>query len=130
MTFCTHERRAVLTMKRDLAGALDLDLGRASPDGHASVLVACAMPDHVHVLVSVDGLGQPIWQYVRSWKAKWSVRLALPGEKPFWQRSFYDHWMRKDEEGAYAAYILANPVRKRLVADWREYPHSRCYVSL
>ena len=129
VTTVVQNRRPLLCSSRDLVGALDSDLGRGSSDGHARVLVVCVMPDHVHLLVSLDGGGRSLWDYVRYWKTRWAVRLSVPEERPFWQRSFYDHWMRKDEVGDYAAYILANPVRKGLVAEWQDYPFSRCYVD-
>jgi REP element-mobilizing transposase RayT len=130
VTVVVRRRRGVLTDARDVVGALDDDLGRASPDGHATVLVACVMPDHVHVMMSLDGGGSPLSQYVRQWKTLWSRRLARAEERPFWQRSFYDHWMRKGEEREYALYIAGNPVRKGFVQDWREYPFTRVHVPL
>jgi REP element-mobilizing transposase RayT len=42
-----------------------------------------------------------------------------------WQKDFYDHIIRRDEDlGAQIRYIAANPVRKGLVNDWQEYPHT------
>ncbi len=115
---------------RDVSGALDQDIGRVSVDGHARIMVVCLMPDHLHLLLTLDGHGSALAQYVRQWKAKLSRRLCQDGEEPFWQRSFYDHWMRKNEAQSYAAYIVGNPVRKAMVVDWREYPYTRAYVPL
>ncbi len=43
--------------------------------------------------------------------------------RPFWQRSFYDHALRTDEDLVHTArYVLANPVRAGLVHDFRDYP--------
>jgi hypothetical protein len=40
-----------------------------------------------------------------------------------WQKDFFDHVLRGDEDlGAQVRYIAGNPVRKSLVKDWREYP--------
>jgi REP element-mobilizing transposase RayT len=39
-----------------------------------------------------------------------------------WQISFYDHFLRKDEDLRQVAnYIVENPVRKGLVDNWRDY---------
>jgi REP element-mobilizing transposase RayT len=130
VTVVVQGRRALLTHARDVNGALDEDLGAMSSDGHVKVLVACFMPDHVHLMISLDGQGSSLSQYVRQWKTLWSRRLATPEERPFWQRSFYDHWMRRDEERDYAVYIIGNPVRKGLVRDWQEYPFTRVYAPL
>ena len=130
VTVVVKDRRPLLVSTRDIEGALDQDLGRASMDGHAEVYLACFMPDHVHVMVRLDGKGSSLDQYVRQWKTKWSRRLALPDMLPFWQRSFYDHWVRKGEAEEYARYILANPVRRGLAAKWEDYPFTRLYRPL
>ena len=130
VTMVVQGRRKLLVFPRDVAGALDEDLGETSPDGHARVLVACVMPDHIHVLLSLDGEGSSVAQYVRQWKSRWTRRLCRPGEAPLWQRSFYDHWMRSDEASVYATYIVGNPVRKAMVEDWQAYPYTRVYVPL
>jgi putative transposase len=88
------------------------------------------MPDHVHALLQLDGEGRCLSDYVNKWKGQWTRRLSLPGERPFWQRTFYDHWMRKGEDLEYARYIVANPIRKGLVHDWQDHPFTRVYIPL
>ncbi len=40
-----------------------------------------------------------------------------------WQKDFYDHVVRTSEDIAtQVKYILDNPVRKKLVSFWEEYP--------
>lgn len=40
-----------------------------------------------------------------------------------WQKDFYDHIIRtKEDMVTQVKYILDNPVRKRLVSSWEEYP--------
>jgi len=128
VTTVVSNRRHLLTAQRDVKGALDEDLGRRSFDGHARILLACFMPDHVHLLVKLDGNGSSISQYVRQWKTKWVNRLARPDEKPFWQRSFYDHWVRSNETEELATYIAGNPVRAGFVKSWQDYPFTRWYM--
>ena len=129
-TVVTHERVPLLVHPRDVAGALDQDLGRGSTDGHATVLVACFMPDHVHLLLRLDGKGRSLSSYVNVWKGLWTRRLALRGEADLWQRTFFDHWMRHGEDLEYARYIVANPVRRGLVSKWEDYPFTRVMVPL
>ena len=50
-----------------------------------------------------------------------------------WQRQGFDHVLREKEraKGAFEAvayYILANPLRKNLVTQWEDYPHSGAMV--
>ncbi len=43
----------------------------------------------------------------------------------FWQKGFWDHFLRADEElRAAVEYVLANPVRAGLVQDGHVYPYS------
>ncbi len=130
VTVVVNGRRPLLISPRDISGALDVDLAMVSPDGHVKVLIACFMPDHIHLMLMLDGKGSPLGQYIRQWKTKWTKRLRGGDEKPLWQRSFYDHWMRKDEAQAYAAYIVANPMRKGLVESWQAYPYTRVNMPL
>ncbi len=40
-----------------------------------------------------------------------------------WQKSFYDHVIRKEEDlNSIAGYIFNNPVRKELVENYEDYP--------
>jgi REP element-mobilizing transposase RayT len=58
----------------------------------------------------------------------------LPKERlnisPVWQKNYYEHVVRNDESVEnIAEYILNNPVRRNLVADWEDYPHSKLYCE-
>jgi len=51
--------------------------------------------------------------------------LAANKFKMRWQKDFYDHVLRKNEDMvAQIKYILDNPVRRGLVSSWDEYPFS------
>jgi REP element-mobilizing transposase RayT len=84
----------------------------------------CLMPDHVHLLIAV-GQGSLI-DCVAQWKSRcYKARRCRGNPAPFWQRSFWDHGLRRGEDvDVTAMYILHNPVRAGLVADWRDYPLS------
>ena len=42
----------------------------------------------------------------------------------FWQDGFHDHALRRDEDLVkFARYVVANPLRARLVETLRDYPH-------
>jgi REP element-mobilizing transposase RayT len=82
------------------------------------------MPDHLHLLVSPKETN--LIDFIRRWKSYAANRLNKSGYKePCWQRSFYDHALRKDEDiRTIAEYIVHNPVRKQIIKHWREYPYS------
>jgi len=82
------------------------------------------MPDHLHWLVTVDSSG--LSEVVRIFKGKTGFILNkhLTRQGAFWQRGFYDHAIRKEEEiRAAARYIVANPLRAGLVEQISDYPH-------
>ncbi len=82
------------------------------------------MPDHFHLLVGPrEG---NLVDLIRGWKSFSSNTLRKEGlEGPLWQRGFFDHALRQEEDiEAAANYIVNNPVRAGLVGDWRDYPYS------
>jgi len=85
----------------------------------------CVMPDHVHLLMSISK-GGDIIEFVREIKSLSSKIARQCGYREvIWQRSFYDHFLRKDEDCKVVAnYIIHNPVRAGIVEQWNYYPFS------
>jgi putative transposase len=84
----------------------------------------CLMPDHLHWLISPkkENLIKTIGQW-KSYTGHLLGKVGLTG--PCWQRGFYDHALRKEEDiEKVATYIVNNPVRKGLVNNWRDYAYS------
>ena len=77
------------------------------------------MPDHVHALLSFPPSRNTVQQTVTNWK-RWTARqMGIE-----WQRDFFEHRLRSDESWREKAdYILANPVRKGLVAEASQWSH-------
>ena len=64
------------------------------------------MPDHLHLLIGIDG-NTPLSDIVRDFK-----RIMARTTSIKWQRNYFDHRVRKDESLAEKVdYILNNPVR-------------------
>ena len=79
----------------------------------------CIMPDHIHLLLH----GNDIVDFVRLFKGKMTpkARSIEPGRR-LWQRSFFDHALRKEEALAdVSCYIWENPVRAGIVVKPDEY---------
>ena len=88
------------------------NLGRCFP---ALFLV---MPDHVHGLFTFPQ-SEVMQNVVSAWKRITARRYGVN-----WQRDFFDHRIRDDDERQKKAeYILANPVRKGLVAVPEAWPY-------
>jgi putative transposase len=76
------------------------------------------MPDHAHALMSFPPSGKCLQAVISKWK-EWTAK-DLDIE---WQRDFFEHRLRGEvQRREKANYILANPIRKSLVADARAWP--------
>ena len=83
-----------------------------------------ANPNQMHLQVSpIHG---DLVDQINRWKSYTTNLLQKSGlEGPCWQRGFYDHALRKDEDiVTVAEYIVNNPVRSKIVENWIDYPFS------
>jgi len=91
--------------------------------GTVSSLAWVVMPDHVHWLFQLTGQAD-LSAAVKRFKACSAHRVNehLKRQGALWQKSFYDHALRKDEavQGV-ARYIVANPLRAGLVERIGDY---------
>jgi len=95
-------------------------------DGHRYQLLAwVVMPNHVHVLV--QSVEVPMSRVIQTWKAfiaREANRLLARGG-PFWQRDYWDTYMRDEAQYVKAVrYIEKNPVKAGLVGEARSWPWS------
>jgi len=61
---------------------------------HAAIYSWCIMPDHVYLLLQ----DQKVVDFVRLLKGKMTPRARkIEPERRLWQRSFFDHVLRKEE---------------------------------
>ena len=100
----------------------------------------CLMPDHLHFILrlpdeaahpsAMEGTGermQTVLDQVGQFKRYATTKIWWKGAGTgrLWQRSSYDRVIHRWEAFEDAAfYVLQNPVRKGLVADWQDYPHA------
>jgi hypothetical protein len=58
-------------------------------------------------------------------KQRSGAAYALTSDEPLWQKGYYEHVLREEEDSREVAfYIIANPVRARLVQSPDEYAFS------
>ena len=80
----------------------------------------CVMPNHVHVVAGLFP-GETLAAVVHSWKslsAKEANRI-LGTHGIFWQREYYDHLIRGEEEFEHAVrYVAENPAKANL-RNWK-----------
>lgn len=92
----------------------------------ARLAASCLMPDHLHLLIAPAS--RSLVKVIGQWKGQTTAAVRKKfGIVPLWQRSFFDHALRSEEDiRTVARYIVNNPVRKGLVSDWCEYPYAWC----
>ncbi|MGI4971931.1 MAG: REP-associated tyrosine transposase [Janthinobacterium lividum] len=92
-----------------------------------TLLCYCLMPNHVHLVVSLPDEVPPLaemLQRVKGYTALQANKL-LNRTGQFWQRETYDHIVRDGEEmSRVIAYVVNNPVKAGLVANWEAWPHT------
>lgn len=82
------------------------------------------MPDHAHLILQGKKENSDIWKCMVAFKQKTGYWLSKNASDFGWQKDFYDHVLRKDEDlKKQIEYILYNPARKHIVGNWKEYPY-------
>ncbi|MEO0288559.1 MAG: transposase [candidate division WOR-3 bacterium] len=80
------------------------------------------MPDHLHLVLEGNSEKSDLWKAIVYFKQKSGYWLSKNGYNAMWQKDFYDHIFRKEEDlKKQIRYILENPVRKELIDDWVHY---------
>lgn len=99
-------------------------LEEAAVNEKCRVPVYCFMPDHQHLILEGTDSGSDVWKVIVKYKQKTGYRACRTLGGTIWQKDFYDHIIRKDENlVTQIRYILDNPVRKGVVQSWQEYPY-------
>ena len=81
------------------------------------------LPDHLHLFCSPRDPAVALPSWIAYWKSLASRRWPRPGEKPLWQKNFWDTELRTHERYEWKwQYVFANPVRRGLVARAEEWP--------
>lgn len=123
ITIAVQDRRPVLGNPAVAAAVIEVLRQHARATG-VQVHGYCIMPEHIHLVLSPSATCD-ITTFVGQYKnlaqrAAWS--LGVKGA--FWQKRFWDHFVRADEQlERVVEYVLNNPVRRGLVDHWRDYAY-------
>lgn len=77
--------------------------------------VFCVMPDHVHLMIILTGRhgGRPLPEVIKRFKSYTDHLYRNLSDVPLWQRGYYEHVIRnQDDFDAAAEYIRTNPARR------------------
>lgn len=109
----------------DVVAAFVDRLGVAAAKNGCGVLIYYFMPEHQHLIVHGNAARADAWRAVVDYKQQTGFWLGRHRPDFRWQKDFYDHIIRDDEDlGAQIRYVAENPVRRGLVTNWRDYPYT------
>jgi putative transposase len=127
LTLCTFERKQAFLSPSWVNYCLAV-LQRISDKHNVSVLAYCFMPDHIHFLMHNAGRSS-IVSFTKDFKQLTGFHYKRQTGAQLWQKSYYDHFLRRDEDVVVVArYIFGNPVRAGLVAEASRYPFSGSFA--
>lgn len=128
LTICTADKQSFFLIKPIIKSVLGELAFRSQTTREIHLYCYCIMPDHIHLLLSLtDNYKRNLPNWVAAFKRYIAREMNEVFQiKPFWQKNFYDHVVRKEEDlTQIAEYILNNPVRKGMAIKWEDYPYSR-----
>ncbi|TRZ96612.1 MAG: hypothetical protein D4R82_00710 [Dehalococcoidia bacterium] len=103
-------------------------LRRVGVQNSFGIYVYCFMPDHLHLLLLGEEKSS-LHRFMKTFKQESSFAFKRAYGNSLWQRSYYDHVLRKEEAlEDVALYILNNPVRGGLVDDYKSYAFSGSFM--
>jgi len=123
VTCTTHLREPIFLNSRPVDMVLSITNDAGEKYGFIT-LVFCFMPDHLHLLLG-GRENSDLKDYIKAFKQVSAYSYKKEFNNTLWQRSYYEHVLRGDEDVRDSAlYILNNPVRAGMVQDFRQYPYS------
>jgi len=131
VTFVTYNRREILIQNIDI---LRSSFKYAKTKYNFEIIAISVMKEHCHVIIFADNSSN-IPQIIRTIKFNFSVNVPEKyickdlsesaikrGEKGIWQRRYYDHIIRNEEDlHRHIDYIHYNPMKHHQIVpkDWK-----------
>lgn len=123
LTLCCFNGKSIFTSESIVNSMLET-LESCCNDYGLKNLAYCFMPNHLHLLLEGEEDSNLIGM-VKKFKQLTGYHFKKDTGDNLWQKSFYDHILRKEEDIVnIIRYILENPVRKGLVSQPSEYVYS------
>ncbi|MBI4262692.1 transposase [Candidatus Uhrbacteria bacterium] len=120
---CCVENRNDCFRDRSTVGAIKSLLQKCLQKFNIDAHVYLFMPDHCHLLLEGQDDAADMYTCMHTFKQQSGFWLAK-NKQMHWQKNFYDHILRKEEDiEKHVRYILNNPVRQDIVEDWKQYPY-------
>jgi putative transposase len=121
VTFCTKNRVRAFSFAENAEIAVEALL-HFERERRIQLIAYCVMPDHIHVYFMKLDADKHLSRVVADIKAHITKRIPRSFA---WQRGYWDEIIRSFEDPRdIVAYILNNPVRAGIIADYRDYMFS------
>lgn len=126
ITIVTYQRKQIL-----IENINNLRLAFKTCPYSFDILAACILPDHLHFMIKPYDIRQ-FSKIISSIKYSFSKSITTKStlknskrEKEIWQRRFYDHIIRSEEDfNRHLDYIHYNPVKHGLVNASKNWKYS------
>ena len=127
LTLCTADKD-IFTKDEVVKGVMGY-LREVSERSGFAIWAYCFMPDHLHLLVEGIEDGSDFRKFVSMFKQGTGFYFRRKFDRRLWQINYFEHVLRKEEVTEQVMrYILENPVRKGLAADYKAYPFSGSFM--
>ena len=125
VTLCSKNRAKIFNQLRvnqiTIHEVYQLEYDRA-----IKLIAYTLMPDHLHLLFQLQAIDS-LSGVVRSLKGRVAAKLRAINVHQVWQRGFYDTCLIDERDlKTQARYIVANPLRAKLVNNIGQYPYWNC----
>jgi putative transposase len=130
ITICSRRNEEIFLKEKYTTCCMDL-LESLCKEYALRPLAYCFMPDHIHVIVVVEG-NRSIIAFVQAFKSRATIESYKHGfQGKIFQPRFYDRFIRSDQNlENEIKYVLENPVRSGIVEDYPDYPYSKCFYDI
>lgn len=120
-TLCIKNRKELFTDEK-LFLLFESMLLNELATSNCCVYVYLFMPDHIHIILSGKTEESDIKKCLDRFKQKTGFWLYKNKASCKWQKDYYDHVLRKEEDlETVIKYILNNPLRAGIVENWKQY---------
>ncbi len=121
VTLCTVNKTEIF-VKKSLVDWLIRLLRKSSESCGFKVWAYCFMPEHLHLLIEGIKEESNFRRFIKQYKQATGFYYKKIENQRLWQIGYYEHVLRREEDTiSVAKYIFGNPVRRRLVDDYRNY---------
>lgn len=132
VTICTDRKKNLFVKNNNLIEKIVEVLDQTAGKQFFKIWVYCFMPDHLHLLVEGINEHSDFKKFTKDFKqrtAYWYKHKESSDGNKLWQPGYYEHVLRKEEDTTEVLrYILNNPVRKGLVANYLDCRYSGSLV--